>query len=308
MDLAGVLPPITTPFVPTDGSIDHDALARNAERWVTTGLRGLVALGSNGEAPLLDEAESDRVVETVRKAVPSTQLLIAGTGRESTRAAVDASRRAASLGADAVLVRTPSFFKPQMSSQVFVDHYTAIAESCPVPVILYNFTALTGVCPEVSVVAELSEHPNIVGMKESGGDAGYVSALVDESADGFQVLVGSAPTFYSSLLCGAAGGIMAAACVAPEQCVELYQLVRGGRLDEARRLQRQMTPLARLVTRRYGVPGLKAALDLIGFAGGPPRAPLHPAPREAEAELRAALADLGIPIGDGTQVAQPATR
>ncbi len=306
MDLAGVFPPITTPFAREDGSVDLDALVRNAERWVTTGLRGLVALGSNGEAPLLDEAESDRVVETIRSAVPASQLLMVGTGRESTRAAVDASRRAASLGADAVLVRTPSFFKSQMTSQVFFDHYTAVAESCPVPVVLYNFTALTGVCPKVDVVAGLSEHPNIVGMKESGGDAGYVSALVDETADGFQVLVGSAPTFYSSLLCGAAGGIMAAACVAPEQCVQLYQLVRAGLLDEARALQRRLTPLARLVTRRYGVPGLKAALDLIGFVGGPPRPPLQSVDHEAEAELRAALEDVAIPIRDRTSVTQPA--
>ncbi len=305
MDLAGVLPPITTPFASANGSIDYDGLGRNAERWVTIGLRGLVALGSNGEAPLLDETESDRVVEIVRAVVPASQLLIVGTGRESTRAAVDASCRAASLGADAVLVRTPSFFKPQMTSQVFIDHYTAVAESCPVPVILYNFTALTGVCPEVGVVAKLSEHPNIIGMKESGGDAGFVSALVDETAEDFQVLVGSAPTFYSSLLCGAAGGIMAAACVAPEQCVELYQLVRQGRLDAARTLQRRLTPLARLVTRRFGVPGLKAALDLIGFVGGPPRPPLLPVALEAEAELRAALEDLGIPLRDGAQAVQP---
>ena len=305
MDLAGVLPPITTPFMPADGSLDLDGLARNAERWVTTGLRGLVALGSNGEAPLLDETESDRVIETVRAAVPSEKLLIAGTGRQSTRATVDASCRAASLGADAVLVRTPSFFKPQMTSQVFIDHYTAVADACPVPVILYNFTALTGVCPEVAVVGTLSEHPNIVGMKESGGDAGFVSALVDETTDGFQVLVGSAPTFYSSLLCGAAGGIMAAACVAPDQCVALQELVRQGELEQARALQRRITPLARLVTRRYGVPGLKAALDLLGFVGGPPRPPLSPVGPEAEDELQAALEDLGLPLREPTPAAQP---
>ena len=307
MDLAGVLPPITTPFVPGTGRVDLDALARNAARWVNTGLRGLVALGSNGEAPLLDEAESDRVVETVRAAVPAAQRLVVGTGRESTRAAVEASERAAALGADAVLVRTPSYFKPQMTSQVFIDHYTAVAEASPVPVLLYNFTALTGVCPAIDAVARLSDHPNIVGMKESGGDAGYVSALVDETVNGFQILVGSAPTFYASLLCGATGGIMALACVVPESCVELYRLVRAGQLDRARALQRRLTPLARLVTRRYGVPGLKAALDLAGYTGGPPRPPLQPVPEAATAELRAALAALdrsdrrGTRTDDGVQ-------
>ena len=300
-----MLPPITTPFVPADGSLDLDGLVRNAKHWVTTDLRGLVVLGSNGEAPLLDETESDRVIEAVRAVVPPEKLLIAGTGRQSTKATVAASRRAAALDVDAVLVRTPSFFKPQMTSQAFFDHYTAVADVCAVPVILYNFTALTGVCPEVAVVSSLSEHPNIIGMKESGGDIGFVSALVDETVDDFQVLVGSAQTFYSSLLCGAAGGIMAAACVAPDQCVALQELVRQGGLKQAQDLQRRIIPLARLVTRGYGVAGLKAALDLLGLVGGPPRQPLSPVGPEARAELQAALQDLGLPLCDEASAAQP---
>ena len=292
MDLSGVYPAITTPFLDDGRTLDTVGTKKNAERWMTTGLRGLVALGSNGESALVEESEADRFVETVRDAVPSERLLIVGTGRESTRATVDASLRAAAHGADAVLVRTPSFFKAQMTHDAFLRHYAAVADASPVPVILYNFTALTGVTLSVSVVSRLSEHPNIIGMKESGGDAGFVSSLVDETASDFQLLVGSAPTFFSSLMCGADGGIMALACVAPDECVTIYDLVRAGRNDDARVLQRRVTPLAHLVTRRYGVPGLKAALGLLGYVGGAPRPPLLPVPPEATDTLAEALAKL----------------
>ena len=303
MDLRGVYPPIPTPFSPDIDTIDVQALTNNTDRWLTSRIRGLVLLGSNGEAPLVDDVESDTVIETVRSRVPASRLVIAGTGRESTRATINASRRAGALGADAVLVRTPSFFKPQMTSQAFVDHYTAVADSSQVPVILYNFTALTGVTLRVDVVATLAEHPNIVGMKESGADIGFVSGLVDQTPDDFSVLVGSAPTFYASLLSGAVGGILALAAVVPDQCVELFELVQSCRHDEARLLQKRVTPLARLVTRVHGVPGLKAALDQLGYVGGPPRRPLAAVSPETVTELAGALHDLGALVDDGTLVA-----
>ena len=304
MNLRGVFPPITTPFSDDELSIDIPALKRNAGRWMTTGLRGLVVLGSNGEAPLVDEAESDAAIDAVRACVPTDRVLIAGTGRESTKGAIDASLRAAKLGADAVLVRTPSYFKPQLTPAAFVDHYTAVADASPVPVLLYNFSALTGVTLVPDVVATLAAHPNIVGMKESGSDLGYVSALVDTTPDDFALLVGSAPTFYPSLLCGATGGIMALACVAPDECVELFELVSANALEEARALQRRLTPLAKLVTRVHGVPGLKAALDLLGFTGGHARPPFRPLSPDAVDELRRALTALDLDVSSGTRVAQ----
>lgn len=302
MDLTGVYPPIPTPFSPETGAINLQALKSNTDRWLTSRLRGLVLLGSNGEAPLVDEVESDRLIDTVRARVPTTRRVIAGTGRESTRATVDASRRAAALGVDGVLVRTPSFFKPQMSGQVFIDHYRAVADGSPVPVILYNFTSLTGVTLPVDVVVTLAEHPNIIGIKESGPDIGFVSALVDQTPDDFGVLVGSAPTFYASLVSGAVGGILALAAVVPDQCVELFDLVRSQRFSEARLLQRRLSPLARLVTRTNGVPGLKAALDRVGYYGGPPRPPLRPVSSEQVRELSRALLEVGALVGDGTPI------
>lgn len=297
MNLRGVFPPIPTPF-DDDGELDIEALGRNCERWMGTGLHGLVALGSNGEAPLLDDAESDRVIAAVRGRVPPERLLIAGVARESTAGTVRAARRAAALGADAVLVRTPSIFKAWVRDEAMIGHYAAVADASPVPVLLYNFAALTGVSLTVATVARLAAHPNIAGMKESGGDIGFISELVDatpDGPDGFQLLAGSAPAFYASLLSGAAGGILALASVVPALCVELFDLVDARRLAEARALQRQLTPLARLVTRVHGVPGLKAALAAAGYAGGDPRPPLRPVQADAADEIRRALAALAVP-------------
>ena len=289
----GVFPPIPTPF--RDGRVDVAAMASNVERWMATRIRGVVVLGSNGEAPLLDEAESDAAIAAARDAVPSGRLCLAGTGRESTAAAVRAARRAAELGADAVLVRTPSYFKPLLTSDAFVAHYTAVADAAPVPVVLYNYTALTGVTLGVDAVARLAEHPNVIGMKESGSDLKFLTALIDRTPDDFAVMAGSAPVFYGSLLVGAAGGILALASVVPDLCVDLYDMVRARRLDEARDLQRRLTPLAGLVTSVHGVPGLKAAVSLLGFTGGAPRLPLRPAGDAAIEEIRQALHHLHVP-------------
>src|SRR5687768_8435359 len=172
-----------------------------------TPLTGLVVLGSNGEAAQLDDAEADRVVEIVRERVPSDRPLIAGTGRESTRATIAATRRAAAAGVDAVLVRTPSFFKSQMTSDVFVRHYTDVAEASPVPVLLYNVSMFTGVNLQVDAVERLTVHPNIVGMKESGSDISQIADLVARTPNDFTVLAGSATTLLHALCAGCDGAI-----------------------------------------------------------------------------------------------------
>ncbi len=290
MKLQGVFPPIPTLF--DQGELNLPGLRTNVERRMRTNVAGLVVLGSNGEAPLLDDEEADAVVAAVRAGVPRDRLLIVGTGRESTRAAIAAAARAADLGADAVLVRTPSYFKPQMTTEAFTIHFAAVADASPVPVLLYNFTALTGVMLEPTAVVQLAEHPNIVGMKESGGDISRIAQLVDQTPSGFSLLVGSAPTFFPSLCVGAVGGVLALACVVPDLCTRLYALVQEQRFEEARALQARLVPLARAITSTYGVPGLKAALDLVGYVGGDPRPPLRPVPREAVDEIRLAVGQL----------------
>ena len=253
------------------------------------GLGGIVALGTNGESALLDDDESDLVLSATRDVVPRDRVVIAGTGRESTRATIAASRRAAALGADAVLVRTPSFFKTLSTQALLMRHYSAVADESPIPVLLYNFPASTGVAFTPDTVAALAEHRNIVGMKESGTDAAAFAAFADAAPERFSMLAGTGTVFYTDLCLGAVGGILAIAAVEPELCLRLLSLVKDGHHAEARRLQTLMTPLARMVTSGFGVPGLKAALDLAGYKGGDPRAPLAPATPEAKEQIRAEL-------------------
>jgi 4-hydroxy-2-oxoglutarate aldolase len=274
---AGVFTPIVTPFT-RDDEVDAGALRRNVTRWMMTPLTGLVVLGSNGEAPQLDDVEADRVIDIVRAEVPAGRPLIAGTGRESTRAAIAATRRAARAGVDAVLVRTPSFFKAQMTSDLLVRHYTDVADASPVPVLLYNVTMFTGVNLQADAVERLSAHPNIVGIKESGSDIGQIAEYVSRTPDDFTVLAGSATTLCHALCAGCDGAIVALAMLLPDECVRLRELVASRRLDEALALQRRLLPVARTVGTAHGVAALKAALDLKGYEGGLPRPPLRPAP------------------------------
>jgi len=290
MNLAGVFAPIPTPFDEQD-QVDTRRLRAALDRWIARPLTGFIVLGSNGEAVLMDDFESDRVIVAAREAIPRDRPFIVGTGRESTQAAIRAAKRAGEHGADAVLVRTPGFFKTQMTTDAFVRHYTAVADASPVPVLLYNFTALTGVNLLAAAVARLATHPNIIGMKESGGDVAQIADLVSCTPQDFSVLAGSAATFYPALCVGAVGGILAASCVIPESLVRLFELTRVGRHADAAALQREIVPLARLLGPTYGVPGLKVALNLIGYDVGVPRPPLTPVPEAAIAVLRDALAD-----------------
>jgi len=290
---AGVYTPLATPFT-ADGSLDERGLTANVERYLQTPLTGLVVLGSNGEAPQLDEAEADRAIAVVRAAMPKGRPLLAGTGRESTRATIAATRRAADLGADAVLVRTPAFYKGQMTTEAFVRHYTQVADQSPVPVLLYNVTIYTGVNLLPDAIAALSAHPNIVGIKETNSDMVQFGEYLSRAQKEFTVLAGSGATYYSALALGAHGGILAVGGVAPDLCMNIFKAVSDGRFAEARAMQRTLAPLARLVGTAHGVPGLKAALDLLGFVGGAPRPPLLPAGAAAIDAIREQLTALNL--------------
>jgi 4-hydroxy-2-oxoglutarate aldolase len=291
MQLDGVFAPVPTPF-DDRGQVDVVRMRAAFGRWLASPLSGFVVLGSTGEAALLDDDECDQVAGAARELVPRDRLFIVGTGRESTQAAVAAARRAADLGADAVLVRTPGFFKSQMTTEAFVRHYTSVADSSPAPVLLYNFTAVTGVNLSPLAVSRLAAHPNIVGVKESSGDMAQVADFVNQTPAGFAVLAGSSTTFHAALSVGATGGILALSCIVPDACVRLFDLTRRCRQDEARALQQRLVALSRLVGTIHGVPGLKAALNLVGCDVGLPRPPLLPASDEARAAIGAALASL----------------
>ena len=284
LDLAGILPPVATPFV--DDEVDLPAMRDNVERWMRTGLRGVLLLGTNGEAPLIRDEEAVRLVAAAREAVPEDRVLLVGTGRQATRDVIALSRAVAREGADAVLVLTPSVYRNQLTPATLVAHYRAIADGSPVPVLLYNMPQATGITLSPAIVQELAAHPNIAGIKESSGDVAVVGDLVGRASAGFPVVVGAAASLYASLMVGATGGIVAIANVVPELVVRLYDLARAGKHDEARSLQRALAPLAAAVTTGYGVPGLKAAMAFAGYQPGQPRRPLAPLDEEDRRKIR----------------------
>ncbi|HYY98422.1 MAG TPA: dihydrodipicolinate synthase family protein [Pyrinomonadaceae bacterium] len=293
--LGGVLLPFPTPFG-ADGEVDARALCENVGRWNRTGVAGYVALGSTGERVHLDERERALVVETARGCVPREMAFVVGVGEQGTRGTVEECRRAAARGADAVLVLTPHFYKGAMTQGALASHFEAVADSSPAPVILYNIPQNTGVALAPETVARLSAHRNVAGIKDSSGDvANFVEMirLVGERAEEFALLTGHAGVFQASLAAGAVGGILAAGCVMPRLCVEIYEAARAGDGERARELQRRLAPVARAVTVRFGIGGLKYALDLLGFEGGAVRAPLASPDEEARREIARLLEEAG---------------
>ena len=290
MNLGGALPPIATPFV--NEKVAYDKLKENFEKWNKTGLSGYLVLGSNGEGAYLNEKERLKMVEVSRDCIPKNKLMLVGTGMESTRETIHFTNEAAKIGADYALVVTPCYYKGSMKPQILHDHFVAVAEASRISILLYNVPQYTGVNMEADLVARLSRHPNIVGIKDSSGNIAQLSQIIYNSKKGFSVFTGSAPVFFPALCVGAVGGVLAAANVVPKECVKIYTLFRDGKLEEARALQSRLTPLANAVTTRHGIGGLNMAMDLAGFFGGNPRLPLkRPAP-EIETELKGLLHQL----------------
>jgi len=290
INLSGLFLPITTPFT-QDGNLDPDGLVKNLAKWNDTGIAGYVVLGSTGERVNLDEREYVQVIETAQKAVPATFQFIAGAGQQSTRGTIDEIKRATRAGAEAVLVITPHFYRSAITQDALAKHYTTVADASPVPVILYSMPDLTGIKIEPETAARLSEHANIIGMKDSSADVAKFAETVRLVPRDFAVLIGNGTVFREALLAGATGGILAVACAVPQLCLEIYRAVQTGDDERAIPLQEKLTPLARAVTKTYGIGGLKAAIEMAGFVGGAVRAPLkHPA-EAAWAEIARFLAE-----------------
>ncbi len=287
--------PATTPFDPVTGEVDAVALRRNVERWAPTGIRGLVIGGSTGEAVFLDEGERDLSWDVVARSVPDDLLLVAGTGAESLRATLRLTRMAAGRGFQAVLVQPPAFYRGAMTPAVVRDHYLAVADAAPVPVIVYQVpTRFSTLDLPAGLVGELSAHENIVGIKDSRGNLDSVAELVTRCARGFQVLVGSGSLLYAALEAGAAGGILGVANLAPRACARIHSLCAAGDRAGAGRLQERVGPLHNAVVGGMGVAGVKRALDMLGYRGGPPRPPLRPLPESRRAELAEHLSRAGL--------------
>lgn len=292
-DLYGILLPTTTPFHP-GGDILTSAIRANLKKWSTRGVGGFVVLGSTGERVHLDEREYLDVIEVSRAAVSDDQAFIVGAGQHSTRGTINEIKKAAAAGADAVLVITPHYYRSAMTQETLRGYYTAVADAAPVPVLLYSMPALTGIKLEPETIARLSEHANIVGVKDSSNDVAGFAETVRLCPDDFAVLTGNGTVLLDALRAGAAGGILAVGCVVPEVCVEIFRAFNAGETERAEALQSKLTPLAAAVTTRFGISGLKTALGLAGYEGGVVRAPLPGHDHHAHQEIAALLEECSL--------------
>jgi 4-hydroxy-2-oxoglutarate aldolase len=292
MKLQGIFPPIATPF-DYNGNIYLSKIQHNVEKWNLTSLSGYVVMGSTGESVMLTTDEKYTVWEQVARYAASDKLLIAGTGMEGVRETVALTNRAAEMGYKAAMVRTPHYYKNLVNrADAQALYFRAVADQTRIPLIIYNWPQATGVDIPVEAVVAISEHPNVIAIKESSGNLEKVMQMIREVKNGFQVLVGSAPTLWPSLLMGACGAILAYANAAPYSVIAIWEAYRTREEAAGLDWQNRIGRASALVTSKYGVPGLKHAMDLNGYYGGPPRLPLTVPTEEAKREIEAAFRDL----------------
>ncbi|MBD3391165.1 MAG: dihydrodipicolinate synthase family protein [Chitinivibrionales bacterium] len=291
--LAGVFPPLTTPFA--QQQVAYDKLAENIRRYNDTGLRGYMPLGSNGEFRSLTDEEAIGVVETVARTRASGKTLIAGAGRESASATVEFIKKIADIGVDFASVLTPHYFAGRMTDDALIRYYAAVADRSPVPIMLYNAPKFcAGVCVSPKVIETLAPHPMIAGMKDTSKEeiAGYVNAVPD-GVD-FWVLAGTINKFSAGLRAGAIGGVLSMADYLPGICCELHALHLAGKDAEAHGLDERARALSKNAAGSLGVAGVKAAMDLLGYYGGEPRVPLMPVTGEERTRLASVLEKEGL--------------
>ena len=283
--LKGIYPPLTTPFV--DDEVAFDKLIENLLKYEAKMLAGYVLFGSNGESVFLTREEKLQLVKITRE--HTDRIILAGTGLDSIKETISLTNEVAEKGASYALIITPSFFKTEMKHKAFLNYYTKVADSVMIPVIVYNVPKFTNVNIETETIIELSNHPNIIAVKESTENSSRISEISSNVNSNFKVIVGTASVLYAGLLSGAIGGILALANIAPDQCIQIFNLIRENNLEKALEIQNKMIPVNRAVTSKYGVAGLKAAMDLLGYYGGNPRLPLEPLSEAQLIELKMIL-------------------
>lgn len=293
MTFNGIYTPIITPF-DESGVIDYGKMKHNLEKWGKTDLDGIVVLGSNGEFVYLTEAEKLEVIQFAVNNFTKAKKIIAGVSCESTAETIETAKKAAALGVDAVLVLPPHYYRGAMKDEILYGYFTDVADSSPVPVMLYNMPGNTGINLSSALIARLSNHPNIAGVKDTGGNIVQLAETVRDTDDNFSVFAGNTGYLMPALAVGARGATLALANILPQECCDLVKLVRENRYEEAKALQLKLLKINTLVTGKYGVSGLKAAMAMLGYEGGVPRKPLKPASEEAREEIKAELEKIGV--------------
>lgn len=284
MEIAGIFPALTTPYR-EDGSVAIERFMENVERYNKTGLSGYVVLGSTGESVLLSSVEGESLLVAAKEKAAPGKLLIAGAGAESTAETIARCKRAANLGYDVALVKTPYYYKPAYKSEVYLRHYRSVADASPIPVLLYSVPIFTGVALDTPEILALAQHPNIAGIKDSSGVIQRVVEVAAKAPQSFRVLTGGAGVVYPALAAGARGAILALASALPERCVEIYESWKAGHHADALAQQQQVANASKTIASENGIAGLKYAMDLRGYYGGLPRLPLLPLAEEKKQQI-----------------------
>ena len=293
MNVSGVFPALTTPFA-ADGSVSVEDLKHNIRKYNATGLAGYVAIGSTGESVLLSRKETETVLIAVKESATPGKLLIAGTGAESTAETIERTKRAAEIGYQVALVKTPYYYKPVYKPEVYIAHYRRVADASPIPVMLYSVPQFTGVTLEAPEIGVLAQHSNIIGIKESSGNVQRAAEILAAVPSSFQLLVGSASMMFPSQILGAVGAILALGSALPELCVALFDAVRAGDLKKARELQSSILPASKLIVSQCGIAGVKYAMDQAGYRGGDPRLPMQPVHEDQKLAIRTLMAKMDV--------------
>lgn len=289
----GIFAPIATAF-DASGEVDYGTFAENVKTFGATKLAGLVVLGSNGEFTMLSHDEKVKLVKTARENLPREKMVIAGTGCESFKETLELTKECAAAGAEVALVVTPNYYKRDMNEAALEKFFTMLADASPIPVMLYNMPGNSGINIPSSLTIKLASHPNITGIKDSGGNIVQISEVLAKAPEGFSVFAGSGSYLLPTLALGGMGGTLAVANVVPDYCAEIQENFEKGNFEKARKMQLALLPLNAAVTSRFGIGGMKAAMDLVGYKGGLPRLPILPAGDDTRKAIAGILKELGI--------------
>ena len=289
----GVITALVTPF--RNGAVDEEALRRLVDEQIAAGVDGLVPVGTTGESPTLDHEEHRRVIQIVieqtRKRVP----VIAGTGGNSTREAIDLSRQAKALGADGMLQVTPYYNRPTQDG--LYRHFKAIIEAAPLPTILYNVPSRTACDLLPDTVARLCDIPQVVGIKEATGNLQRASQILTKVGDRLVVLSGDDATAFPLFAVGARGIISVISNAAPAEISALWDTFAAGDWLKARSIHNRLFPLLEgLFVETNPIP-VKAALAMMGKISDEIRPPLYPMQGANREKVRKILVDLQLLAG-----------
>jgi 4-hydroxy-2-oxoglutarate aldolase len=276
MILEGIYAPVPTPFDHESGDIRPDKMSENVTRWAKTSLDGLVICGSNGELPFTSEYERASLTGAAKAALTkerSDKKIIVGAFMHSTRETISCCQASATAGADAALLLPPHYFKSG-GMKIARKFFEEVADISPIPIVLYNMPANTGINLDAPTIKALSAHQNIIGVKDTSGDMTQMCYITNECEQNFSVFCGSGNYLLPSLTLGAKGGTLAVANLYPESARALVEAYKNRDTEKMRKLQYKLMLASDLLTRQFGVPGLKAAMSRAGLYGGPCRSPL----------------------------------